>query len=335
MAGTLFHCRLLPDGNPASDLRCMSYLYSSHWYSNNCSDADSRSHPRGALQFPSLTLPEPRLEETANHYSDSGNWMMPVDAGTASSLIGIPVRQSGLFFPLARALDLGAVCNALIRHPLIDYRSTVTARSITTDPTRAHLTTHTDTLECDQIVLCTGTGTNDFDQARYLELLPVWGQIDRIRPDNAPVTPIVGEGFMIPIGSDWGVGATYEHKRWTDGIASEFNLQRFDRWWHALTGREVARRVLPAIRGTRAVTSDRMPIVGGLFDQHGARTPRLLVNTGHGSQGTVGAPFAAECIASELIGEFAPGTRAEIDSLSSMRFRTRQARRGPRHGSRA
>ena len=49
---------------------------------------------------------------------------------------------------------------------------------------------------------------------------------------------------------------------------------------------------------------------------------------------SVSAPFAAEWIASELAGEFAPCTRAEAELLGSMRFRVRQARRGPRHGAR-
>jgi len=89
------------------------------------------------------------------------------------------------------------------------------------------------------------------------------------------------------------------------------------------------------LRGARAVASDRMPVIGRLFDSDGAPVPRLLVNTGHGSQGTVSAPFAAEWIASELSGEFGPCTREELDAFGTMRFRLRQARRGPRHGGRA
>jgi len=77
-----------------------------------------------------------------------------------------------------------------------------------------------------------------------------------------------------------------------------------------------------------------MPVIGTLFDDAGEPIPRLLVNTGHGSQGTVSAPFAAEWIASELCGEFAPCTRAELDAFGTMRFRLRQARRGLRHGGR-
>jgi tRNA 5-methylaminomethyl-2-thiouridine biosynthesis bifunctional protein len=329
MAGTLFHCRLQSDGSPAAELRCLSYLHSNHWY-----DAVTSFRPEGVVQFPSHTLPRARLEELADRYADSGNWVRSVDATTASCVAGLPVRENGLFFPHGRALDLGRLCGELIRHESIDYRPGTRVRTISTDNTAAYVTTNAGTTTCDHVVLCTGAETNEFTQARYLELAPVWGQIDRIRPTFAPIIPLVGEGFMIPIGSDWGVGATYEHKTWEGDRAGDFNLRRFDGWWRTLTGTHPLREPTGNIRGTRAVTSDRIPIVGPLFDLHGQRNPRLMVNTGHGSQGTVTAPFAAECVASELAGEFAPCTHAEIDVLGSMRFRTRQARRGLRHGAR-
>jgi glycine/D-amino acid oxidase-like deaminating enzyme len=86
------------------------------------------------------------------------------------------------------------------------------------------------------------------------------------------------------------------------------------------------------LRGSRAVASDRRPIVGGVYDAQFRRLPRLLLNTGHGSQGTASAPFAAEWIAGELAGEFAPLSPRK-SSWSSLRFRQRQARRGFRHGA--
>ncbi len=331
MAATLFHPRLLPDGDLRSRLRCRGYLYSTHWYERT----DGGRRPSGALQFPSPTMPQARLELAANAYAETGHWVLPVDAGTASSLAGLPVRQNALFFPHGRALDLGRLSGELIEHPLIDYRPGTIVHSVAADPTQTVLTTVAGASTYDHVVLCAGTGTNGFERTRYLELLPVWGQIDEVEIAQAPTMPIVGDGFMAPTHSHWGIGATYEHKPWSTDRASEFNLQRFDAWWRALTGMDAIRHEVGRLRGTRAVTSDRMPVIGGLFDTAGLREPRLWVNTGHGSQGTVSAPFAAEWIASELTGEFAPCTRAEAESLSSMRFRVRQTRRGPRHGARS
>ncbi len=334
MQATLFHCRVSGNSTQASTLRWLSYLYSSHFYYQYATASTDR--PLGTLQVPSQTLDMRRLEEIAERYADANRSVRLVDAATASSLAGIPLRQSGLFFPHGRVLDLSRLCCDLIQHPLIDYLCGVTANHVAIGADHAGITTSIGPLACDRIVICAGTSTNAFDQSRYLELLPVSGQIDPIALNSPPNIPLVGDGFLIPFGADWGIGATYEHAPWVSGRASEFNLQRFESWWRDLTGGEVPRMapVASPIRGTRAVTSDRVPIVGSLFDSNGLPMPRLSVNTGHGSQGTVSAPFAAECVASESVGEFAPCTRVEYEALSSMRFRNRQARRGLRHGAR-
>jgi tRNA 5-methylaminomethyl-2-thiouridine biosynthesis bifunctional protein len=329
LAATLFHPRLLPDGSLASRLRCSSYLYSTHWY-----ERTGTGRPSGALQFPNPTMPQARLELAAAAYAPTGNWVMSVDAATASSLAGIAVRHHALFFPHGRALDLGTLSDALAAHGSIDYRAGATIRAVSVDSDRAMLTTDDGSPAYEQVVLCAAASANGFEQARYLELLPVWGQIDLIAPAHAPAVPMIGDGFMTPVHPHWGVGATYEHKPWAEARATQFNLQRFHAWWYDLTGAHAPPRSLGRLRGVRAVASDRMPVIGALYNAACEPVPRLLVNTGHGSQGTVSAPFAAEWIASELCGEFAPCTRAELEVFGSKRFRLRQARRGARHGAR-
>ncbi len=202
-------------------------------------------------------------------------------------------------------------------------------------PDRAVVTARDGASAYDHVVLCAGAGANGFEQARYLEMLPVWGQIDQIELARAPAMPMVGDGFLTSVDRHWGIGATYEQKPWDEARASEFNLARFHAWWRELTGADPLLRNVRRLRGVRAVASDRMPVIGRLFETDGAPVSGLLVNTGHGSQGTVTAPFAAEWIASELSGEFAPCTREELEAFGTMRFRLRQARRGPRHGGRA
>ncbi|HTK98359.1 MAG TPA: tRNA (5-methylaminomethyl-2-thiouridine)(34)-methyltransferase MnmD [Pseudomonadales bacterium] len=330
MAATLFHPRLLPDDSVGSRLRCMSYLYSTHWYDG----IGGAMSPCGALQFAGPNMPQWRLESVADAFAPTGNWVLPVDSATASSLAGLPLRRHALFFPHARALDLAQLADVAISHHFIEYRNGSRCLGVSSDADRASLTTAEGDSQYDGMVLCAGTGANGFEQARYLELLPVWGQIDRIELSRAPSMAMVGEGFMTPMDPGWGIGATYEQKPWDEARATAFNLQRFHAWWRELTGADAQLRCVARLRGSRAVASDRMPVIGTLFDDAGEPIPRLLVNTGHGSQGTVSAPFAAEWIASELCGEFAPCTRAELDAFGTMRFRLRQARRGLRHGGR-
>ncbi len=330
MAATLFHPRLLPDGSTGSQLRCTGYLYSTHWYQNVCG-----ARPVGALQFTGPNMPQARLEAAADAFAPSGDWVVPVDPATASSLAGIPLRKHALFFPHARALDLGTLGNTLSSHGSIDYRPNTLCDRVFNDIDHAAVKTQRDVSNYDHVILCAGAGANGFEQARYLEILPVWGQIERVELARAPAMPMVGDGFMTSVDAHWGIGATYEQKPWDEARASVFNLARFHAWWRELTGADPLLHDVARLRGSRAVASDRMPVIGRLFDGEDAPIPRLLVNTGHGSQGTVSAPFAAEWIASELCGEFAPCTRAQLDAYGSMRFRLRQARRGPRHGGRA
>jgi len=325
----VLHCRALPDADATTQLRYASYLYACDWYDQHTTS----NRVAGVLQFPNAGMTQRRLEIAASLFAHTGNWIVPVDPVTASALAGRPVNQSALFFPRARAIDMSALCTQLLRHPLIDYRCGVDVTALQTQADGARVVTNTGIFDADQIVICNAASANDFEQARYLELVAVWGQIDPIEMDQPPDIPLLGDANLIPLRGGWSTGSTYEHRPWASERASAENLQKFNAWWHALTGAPPATRCGAALRGSRAVASDRRPIVGGVYDAKFRRLPRLLLNTGHGSQGTASAPFAAECIASELAGEFAPLTSAQIESWSSLRFRRRQARRGFRHGA--
>jgi tRNA 5-methylaminomethyl-2-thiouridine biosynthesis bifunctional protein len=64
----------------------------------------------------------------------------------------------------------------------------------------------------------------------------------------------------------------------------------------------------------RATTPDRMPYVGAL-------DAGLYVSTGYGSRGLLSAPLAAEIIASSMVGEMLPVTRALAQAVDPLRFR--------------
>ena len=331
MATTLLHPRLLPDPDASARLRCLAYLYSAQWHSF----VAGAPSPGGALQFANRNSPSARLEAIADRYAAGGEWVSLVDPVTASAIAGIPLRAPALFFRDARALDLGRLCASLIDHPLIDAQFDVAVRAIATHSASARVTIVADSIDCDGVVLCNGSAANQFAQAHYLELVSIAGQIDRVDARIGSRVPLVGEGFAIPDAAGCSIGATYEHRPWPIERASAFNVERFERWFRELRGAAVGARSIDVLRGVRAVSSDRSPIVGKLFDAAADVIPRLHVNTGHGSQGTVSAPFSAECVASELVGEFAPLTRDQLGVWSSLRFRERQARRGVRHGAHA
>ena len=326
MTPTLLHPRLHPGADSAAQLRALAYLYSSHWHAR-------ASATTGALQFANQTLPPARLEALADAYGPTGDWVTRADPATASAIAGVPLRDAGLYFRDARSLDLRSACATATDHPLVECAFGNRVLTIGTGADGASVTTAIGEFPADHVVFCNGAAANEFDQARYLELVPIAGQVDWIEGCTGARIPLVGDGFAIPGPDACAIGATYEHRPWDSARASAFNIERYTRWQRALSGVDVAVRTIAVVRGTRAVTSDRLPIVGALFDADGYVTPHISISAGHGSQGTVTAPFAAECVASQIFGEFAPLTRAQSLVWSSLRFRERQARRGARHGA--
>lgn len=326
IAPTLLHCRLPTGDGPADRVRSLSYAYAAHWY------AGHGVPPTGLLQFAGSGMDSVRLESAAERYLATGSWLRSVDPVSASALASLPIRRSALYFVDGRSIDLASLCPRLLEHPRIEQRvAQVTA--IETDSAHARLTTDTGTFDTEQVVLCTAAASNAFAQTHYLELVPVWGQLDVVDLDPAPALPLVADGYVAPLGDRCGIGATYEHRPWSGAIASDANLNRAAGWWTAVTGRPFTATRHATARGARAVTSDRNPVVGSVYDRDGIALPRLWLNTGHGSHGLSSAPFGAECVAAMLTGEFAPATAAELTSIASLRFRERQARRGPRHGA--
>jgi glycine/D-amino acid oxidase-like deaminating enzyme len=182
-------------------------------------------------------------------------------------------------------------------------------------------------------VWCLGPAAREAPDAAWLELVPIAGQIDVLELGTKPRLPLIGDGFVAPIGAGrHAVGATYEHRPWEVERASAFNTQRLARFFtHIGLAPRIVRRH-PPLRGVRAVTSDRTPIISALPRSDGAND---WMNAGHGSSGTITAPLGAACIAAMLAGDFAPLTTEELAQFGAERFAVRQRRRGLRHGASA
>jgi len=152
------------------------------------------------------------------------------------------------------------------------------------------------------------------DASDELEVTGLIGQIDRFACQRPPRLPIVGNGTFVPSSDSMWTGATYEYRPWTTRDATSANAERFRRLFGIAPGDS-----LEHFRGIRAVTSDRLPVVG--YDQG------LWFNLGHGSHGTTSAILGAEIIASAIAGEVAPVSSDIVRLLRPDRFRERQQRR--------
>ncbi len=282
----LLHMRLLPGDSPLARFRALAYDYSS------CRAYDlPGTEANGALQLPGERSGAERLMETAQAIPEGVAVL--VDRRDATALVGLPLDLPGLLFEDALTIDGATFAKALAEHLLIEVVNE--AKCAPGVPS----------------VYATGADTAGFD---FLEVAPLAGQIDRFACAEPPRLPVAGRGVFLPARRSVWAGATYEHRPWQAADATKANAERWERLAAHPAGRWIER-----FRGVRAVTSDRLPVIGS----DGA----AWFNLGHGSHGTVTALLGAEIVASTLNGEVAPVDREVLDLLAPGRFRARQERR--------
>ena len=302
---TVLHARLLADGSPAATLRCHSFLFAAAFLARFPNIRRS-----GVLQLPGPGQGIDRLEAIADAYQASGSWLQMVDRAKARDLTRWPVESGGLWFGNGGVVDTPALCRSLLDHPRIEVI-----------PEHIH-----PPLDATPLILACAAECRSFASAGYLEIAAVQGQLDLVALPELPSAPIVGNGYLAPAGALLVAGATYEYQPWDPERATEQNM-------HQLGQRPFQWR--RRIRGTRAVSSDRLPVAGRLYDIDQAPVSGQLVSTGHGSMGNVTSHYAGAVVSAQLLGDFPPLTTTLEAALSPLRFRQRQARRGYRHGTRA
>ncbi len=281
------HPRLLGDGSGAASLRAHGYGFAVHALAGHTGFRST-----GALQLSGPDGDPSRLERILPVLPP--DWIAPVSAREATELAGVEVSAEGLHFPHAGLVDGPALCHALLDHPRIQLQRGPPAGQVTVLASASRIA----------------------ERFPELEVAPLEGQADLFRGPGVRV-PVLGDGYVAPAGSadECWVGATYEYRRWGSGQATAANADRFRRLF-----RRPPAAPVDVFRGTRAVTSDRLPVIG-------RADADTYVTAGHGSSGTTTAVFAGEWIASLIAGECPPVTR-EVETLCRVeRFRERQSRR--------
>ena len=282
----VLHPRLLPAASVEALYRLQAFLHAAAWLSGRAGVART-----GVLQLASKSEQLPRLQRVAAAIPDE--IAAYTDPPAASELAGMPISAPGLFFPGASMINGKALALALAEDPNIAILPDLVPPPGTT------------------VIRATGADVAGFP---HLEVGAVAGQLDRFRCDRPPRLPIVGDGVIVPDTASVWTGATYEYRPWNHDRASQANAARYAGFF-----RTEPRPPLNRFRGTRAVTSDRLPVIGADGD--------AWFNLGHGSHGTITAIFGAEIVASAINGELAPATCDICALLEPARFRPRQLRR--------
>lgn len=288
------HGRLLADGSLTADWQLASFHFSHRALLHRRGYRAS-----GVIQRIAPNTDAERIAALLARYAASGDWLYRASSGDLHYRIGGVVRGALL-------------CRTLLDHPCIEMKRTrFTPFSAGSAPTRP-------------TVLAAGHAVRDWSPLGFLELGSMMGQAELCSHPNPPSQPIVHDGYIAPYtdGPNGGVviGSTYEYRPWSRAQATAENLAR---WPEHGNHRG-------AFRAHRAITSDRLPIVGVVQRADGAVIDKLWLSTGYGSTGMTAAPLAGEVIASIICGELPPISHALETLLQGNRFHDRQRRRGTR-----
>jgi len=322
LPGIVLHTRLMADDRPVSRLRRAAYLDAADYYGWRGIAAT------GALHFCGPNLDRERMNRIADAFADAGPWLRRVDPSSASSLLGLPVSESALYFPGSRPLATDVLAAHVAAQVTVERRAD-TVIHIAADDDGVELTLEHGRLRADAVVVATNV-VPECLAAAALEVLPVWGQLEVAAATPHLAMPVFGDGYFAPTSrQSLAIGASYEQRPWSESRARDFNITRAARFFTRITGRPADIRVIGSARGVRGIASDRLPVIGAL-----AGSTRIYVNLAHGSNGSATAPMGAAIAAERLGGSFAPFTKAELATVAPERFAARQARRGYRHGAR-
>ena len=288
------HVRLSASPSPEAERRVQSYTFSTALIASIRS-----ARTTGALQLPGANASPNRLLTIAKTLGDWARFLQPDEA---SAIAGTALTRPAVYFPNSAIVNGPEFCRKLIRHPRVQLTKGVLTQDLSM-PT----------------VIATGTTIPTSLRLPPLEMATVPGQIDlftKISDFDLLKTTVIDDGYVIPsTRSVLASGSTYEHGRWDPSAATHANRARL----RALFGHALFRWI-QRYRGTRCVTSDRVPIIG-------QATETLWLSLGYGSSGTTSALLAAETIASGIVGELPPIDPHALAVADPSRFVERQKRR--------
>ena len=204
----------------------------------------------------------------------------------ASSRAGIKLNNGGLFFEKGGFIEPKALCKVLIDHKNIREILSTKVDKIMSEENINKIFIGKEISEYDEICLCTGYTSNELIQLPGLSSKR--GQISYVKSSQDIENlqfPICASGYFSPKrGSSHVVGSSYSDVK-IDSILEEEHLINRKKL-EAIHDFEVS--IVDGKVGFRAVTKDRMPLVG--------QKKGVYINTGHGSRGSTSAPLCAEII---------------------------------------
>ena len=352
-----------------SDIYIQGYLQSLRWLKHHLKPGHGWDDC-GLIQLANSEKEEIRQDKFIKntHYPDE--LLHSINAQQASDISGISLDTGGLFFPNAGWVSPQALCQALVKHPLISVEqkhiTEITRDSVDNDSW--HLISAEDEGSAgnsfSHVIVACANQSQALLKDSYLPTKSIRGQLtyldQGLSKEAAKLkTVLCGKGYIAPVNQgSFCLGASYNIKddetamRLKDHQKNLDYLDDFGEDFHQLKQQLIDQdcQDFSGRTGFRCTTPDYLPMVGPLiyeevFDKQFdpirknlARYPKeqcqfhsgLYLNIGHGSRGLTSAPLCAELTAAYICNENFPMAKDHAEALLPARFYIREMVRNKR-----
>ncbi len=228
----------------------------------------------------------------------------------ASKKANLKLNSGGMFFKEGGFIEPKNLCQSLLNHKNINLILSTKIEKLDSDGINRKIVSNKKVIEYEEVCLCTGHASKELIDLTGLSSKR--GQVSYVDSSNDLENlkfPICANGYFSPkVNGSHVVGSSYSDTK-NDRIDEEehkSNVEKLKKI-HSFNVNIVNGKV-----GFRAVTKDRMPLVGV---KNG-----IYVNTGHGSRGSTSSPLCAEIIADLIDNKPLPVDNEIITALDLNRF---------------
>ncbi len=298
----------------------------------------------GGLQLPDS---ERSKKQMANYPQDAA-LAQSISAKTASELCGLNIEESVHYFPLAACVFPQQLLQKMIDEMgdalTIHYKQHIESIAYIDDIWQLKNKRNEVVHKTDQLILANAWQLKKFPQLSHLYLQPARGQLNYYQANKHSKKlkmPVSFEGYLMPDNNNVHVsGASFELDDCSTELRedeTEKNLADINLWFKGLFSEK---NICGGRASVRAVTPDRMPVVGEVAAQTQLLTdyadlykgkpahkyplsqsmPGLYVNSGYGARGFSSAFLASELLVAIICDEPLPVSKRVRYALHSSRF---------------
>jgi len=307
-------------------------------------------HQTGGIQLASSE----RIKKQIANYPQDPSLAQVLDAPTASEISGVNIETQVHYFPQACCVFPQKILQQMIDEMgsalTITYNACVESISYKNKQWQLVINQH-ETINTPRLVLANAWQLKAFSQLDYVKLYPARGQLSYFKANQHSKKiklPLSFDGYLMPESNNQHVsGASFVLGDSDTALRDEefkSNLDDINSWLKDLFN---ADDIDGGRVSVRAVTPDRVPVVGRVVDYQQASSdyadlskgkpahkyprlktlPGLYVNTGHGARGFTSAFLCAELLAAMICDEPLPVSNRVRYALHSARFLIRSLKK--------